>query len=339
MTLSNPAGTPQRFCFVLLPRFSMMAFTGMIEPLRAANRMSGLELYAWTVLSVDGAPVTASNGIPIQPGFAVSAFDKPDLVVICAGLDPMLTLDPALINWLRRLASRGVPIAGIGTGAYVMAKAGLLDGRRCTVHWENMAGFQEVFPDLDLTPNLFEIDRDRITCAGGTAAIDLVLHLIGRAHGDALKAAVSEQFLIAASRPFDAPQRMDLRQRVGVSHPKLLAAIAEIEANIAEPLSRADLAARVGISPRQLERLFRLHLDCTPSRYYLDVRLRRARILLSQTSLSVLEVAIACGFASASHFAKCYRSLFGRPPRQERTEETRARRTGPRPMAEQPPAG
>ena len=306
----------------------MMAFTGAIEPLRAANRVSGLDLYHWQIVTSDGDPVVASNHVPVVPDGGLTDVDKPDLLVVCAGQNPEEGVSPRLINWLRRKASHGVRVAGISTGAYALAKAGLLDGHRCTVHWENMASFQEVFPHLDITANLFELDRDRVTCAGGTASIDLLLHLIGLDHGGDLRAAVSEQFLHTTSRPSDAPQRMDLRQRVGVSHPKLLAAVAEIEANISEPLSRGDLAARVGISARQLERLFQLHMGCTPSRFYLDVRLKRARILLSQTSLSILEIAIACGFASASHFAKCYRAMYGRAPRQERLDETKARRAG-----------
>ncbi|MCB9960054.1 MAG: GlxA family transcriptional regulator [Rhodospirillaceae bacterium] len=333
----STAEAPQEFCYVLLRHFSMLAFTGAIEPLRAANSVSGLDFYRWRLASIDGQPVTASNGIPLVPDCALDEVERPDLILICAGMEPMETLTPPLINWLRRKARHGVPLAGIGTGAYAMAKAGLLDGYRCTVHWENMAGFQEIFPRLHVTANLFEIDRDRITCAGGTASLDLLLHLIGEQHGGDLRAAVSEWFLHTMARPSDAPQRMELRQRVGVSHSRLLAAIAEIEANIAEPLSRADLADRVGISARQLERLFRVHLDCTPSRYYLDVRLKRAKILLSQTSLSILEIAVACGFASASHFAKCYRAAFGRPPRQERADEVRARRSGV-PMVSRAPA-
>ena len=306
----------------------MMSFTGAIEPLRVANRLTGLPLYEWRLMSLDGELVTASNGIAIMPHEDLGAVARDDRVFVVAGFSPQTLIDPKAISWLRRASAMGAQVGSIGTGAYWLAEAGLLDDRRCTIHWENIAGFKETFAHIDVTTRLFEIDRDRITCAGGTASIDLMLALIGQEHGDHLKTAVGEQFLHTGARSADAPQRLDLRQRVGVSHPKLLAAIAEMESNIGEPLSRAELAARVGLSPRQMERLFRVHLDCTPSRYYLDARLKRARILLSQTSLSVLEVAIACGFASASHFAKCYRQLFGRPPRQERVAETVARRGG-----------
>ena len=328
MTVAPAGVAPRRFCFLLIPRFSMMAFTCAIEPLRAANRISGLPVYQWRLVSADGQPVEASNGIAIMPHSGIATAEPADVVIVCAGLDPQHFLFPQAAGWLRRSARMGAQVGGLGTGAYLMAKAGLLDGYRCTVHWENIAGFHEMFPDIDVTANLFEIDRDRITCAGGTAAIDLMLHLIDQDHGGDLRSAVSEQFIHAQPRSADSAQRMPLRQRVGVSHPRLLAAIAEIEANIAEPLSRADLTDRVGISARQLERLFRIHLRSTPSRYYLEARLKRAQILLSQTSMSVLEVAVACGFASASHFAKCYRTLFGRPPRQERTRETEARHGG-----------
>ena len=306
----------------------MMSFTGAIEPLRVANRLTGLPLYEWRLMSLDGGLVTASNGIAIMPHEDLGPVERKDRVFVVAGFDPQGQIEQKAISWLRRSSAIGAQVGSIGTGTYWLAEAGLLDNRRCTVHWENIAGFKEIYPHIDLTTRLFEVDRDRITCAGGTASIDLMLTLIGQEHGDHLKTAVGEQFLHAGARDADEPQRMDLRQRVGVSHPKLLAAIAEMEANIGEPLSRSELADRAGVSPRQMERLFRVHLDCTPSRYYMDARLKRARILLSQTSLSVLEVAIACGFASASHFAKCYRQLFGRPPRQERVAETEARRQG-----------
>lgn len=298
----------------------MMSFASTVEPLRAANRISGRDLYAWDILSVDGQPVEASNGIPIVPSAAPDPGQRaPDTVCVVCGLDPQLAVEPSAVAWLRRMASRGSRLMGVATGSYLLARSGLLDGYRCTIHWENMAAFVEQFPDLDVTRQLFEVDRTRLTCSGGTAALDMMLYLIGMEHGHALRTAVSEQFIHTNMRQGGTPQRMDLRQRIGVSHPKLLEAIAVIEQNLQEPLSQADLARSVGLSTRQLERLFRMYLNVTPSRYYLDARLKHAQQLLAQTSISVLDVAIACGFASASHFAKCYRALFGHPPRAERS--------------------
>lgn len=329
MVAGSGTGAFCRIGYLLLPRFSMMSFTAAVEPLRSANRLLGRDHYRWTLVSADGSAVEASNDIAVVPHAGTGDPPDFDIVVVCAGLDP-LPLSPELerraAGWLRRAERTGARIGAIGTGSFLLARTGLLGGRRCTVHWEHLAGFAEMFQDLDVTANLFEIDRDRFTCSGGAAPLDLALHMIASDFDSELATAVSEQFLHGRVRQGSEPQRMDLRQRVGVSHPKLLAAIAEIEANLAEPLPRGELGRRVGLSSRQLERLFQIYLRCTPSRYYLEARLKHARQLLSQTSLSVLEVAVACGFASASHFAKCYRTMFGHSPRGERRASAQARR-------------
>ncbi|MFD1379776.1 GlxA family transcriptional regulator [Fodinicurvata halophila] len=204
------------------------------------------------------------------------------------------------------------------TASYILAKAGLLEGYSCTIHWENLAGFVEDFPELDVTNELFEIDRHRFTCAGGTAALDMMLNVISLQHGHELAAAVAEQFLHERIRDQNDHQRMSLPARLGVRHPKLLSVISTMERHLEEPLSRAQLAREAGLSTRQLERLFRKYLSRSPARYYLELRLNRARLLLLQTNLSVIDVALACGFVSASHFSKCYRDFFGRTPRKER---------------------
>ena len=312
---------PQRFAFLLVPQFSLMSFTACVEPLRSANRLAGRTLYDWRLFSVDGKIVTSGSSIGIMPHDAVNNREMFHAIVVCAGVDPHLHADDKAIAWLRWAARRGTRIGGLSTGTYLLAKAGLLNGYRCTLHWENLPGFLEMFPDLDVTTRLFEVDRSRFTCAGGTAALDMTLNLIAEQFGRDLSAEVSEQFVHTYVRQAREPQRMDLRQRVGVSHPRLLRAIEEIEANLAEPISRAALAKRVGLSTRQLERLFKVYLGCTPTRYYLETRLKHARKLLEQTSLSVLDVALSCGFASASHFAKSYRALFGYPPRAERLSQ------------------
>ncbi len=313
---------PERLGYLLVPQFSMMSFTASIEAYRAANRVSGRQLYDWRLFTVDGQPVEGGNGIAIMPHSKINTTEKLDTIIVCSGLDPQNYLFPEAIGWLRHWSSRGAVLGGLCNGTYLLAQAGLISNYRCTVHWENLPGFLETYPDLDVSMKVFEVERNRFTCAGGTAALDMTLHLIGEQHGASMKAAVSEQFVHTMVREGAAPQRMDLRQRIGVSHPKLLAAIREIEGHLDEPLSRRDLADRVGLSTRQLERLFRVYMGQTPTRYYLEARLRHARQLLAQTSLSILEVALASGFASASHFAKSYRALFGHPPRHERALPT-----------------
>jgi transcriptional regulator GlxA family with amidase domain len=309
---------PEPIGFFLVPKFSMIAFASAIEPLRSANRMSERNLYSWRLFSKDGGPVAASSGIALMPDAAISEAERLPTMIVCGGNDIHLYREKEVYSWLRRLARTGVRLGALCTGSHVLAAAGLLDGHRCTLHWENIPGFIEAFPDIEVTTELFETDRTRFTCSGGTAPLDMILDMIAVGHGAALAAAVSDQFIHDRIRGAGDNQRMTLSARLGVSNGKLIAAIARMEENIEEPLSRHDIAAGVGLSPRQLERLFRAHLGTTPKRHYLEIRLRRSRQLLFHSGLSVLDVALACGFVSPSHFAKCYREHFGTTPRMER---------------------
>ena len=314
----SPDGNPEIFGFYLVPKFSMLTFTSGIEPLRSANRLAGQELYAWRLFSENGGAVAASNDIELLTEGDIEEPGRLDHLIVVAGLNVENYQDKRLFAGLRRLERRGCRIGALSTGSYILARAGLLEGYRCTIHWENLAGFQEVFSHLDITGELYEIDRNRITCSGGTAALDLMLSIIALAHGRDLATQVAEQFIHERIRDQRDQQRMGLRSRLGISHPKLLQVIALMEENLEEPVPRSELARRAGMSTRQLERLFRKYLSRTPTRYYLELRLYRARTLLAQTSMSVLDVALACGFVSASHFSKCYREFFDRTPREER---------------------
>lgn len=311
-------GKPDRVSFVLIPDFSMAAFSAAIEPLRLANYTTGKTLYEWEILSREGEAVAASNGLWIYAERGIADSAHPDNVIVCSGLGAHLYQDTVVFGWLRRWAREGAHLGAVCTGAHILAHAGLLNGYRCTVHWENLDSFREQYPDLDVLPELFEVDRDRFTCAGGWAAADMMLTEIGRRHGPEIAAAVTEQFMHERIREGHDNQRLPLRARLRISHPKLIQAIAEMERNAEEVLSREDIAACVGLSRRQLERLFRRYLNTSPARYYLRLRLERARLLLSQTTMPVTEIAFACGFTSASHFSKCYRDMFTRTPRDER---------------------
>jgi transcriptional regulator GlxA family with amidase domain len=312
------AGKRKKIGFFLVPRFSMIALISAIEPLRLANRIRGEILYAWEMFSVDGNPVMASNGIEVGVDHGIADVDSYPVIFVCSGLDVRSFADNRTFSWLRRLDRYGASVGALCTGTDILARAGLLDGHRCTIHWENLPGFAEEFPNLDVTYELFEIDRKRMTCAGGTASLDLMLNLIALDHDRDLAIAVSDQLIHERIRDSRDHQRMTLRARLGVSHTKLLSVIAEMEEHQEEPLSCAELAQGVGLSTRQMERLFRKYFKRTPTRFYLELRLDRARLLLSQTTMPVLDVALACGFVSASHFSKCYREHFGRTPREER---------------------
>jgi len=314
-----PAPSRRRnFVFVLLDEFSFMPFAAAVEPLRIANRMSGQPLYRWTVVSESGRPVACSSGVRVEVDGPLPETGRDDVVIVCAGIDVRGNTTPGLISWLRRAARRGPVIGGLCTGAHALARAGLLDGRRATIHWENQDGFIEDFPDVELARSVFAIDGNRLTSAGGTAAIDLMLTLIADDHGKDLANAVADQLIYSAIRTDRDIQRLSIPTRIGVRHPRLSRVIERMEASIEDPLSPADLAAEVGMSTRQLERLFRRYLNRSPKRYYMELRLARARNLLMQTDLSVINVALACGFSSPSHFSKCYRAQYGTTPYRER---------------------
>ncbi len=313
-----PAKLPQHIAFLLVPNFSMIAFTSAVEPLRLANRASGKELYRWHLFSTDGKPVAASNGILLTPEGPADQMLNFHTVVLCSGIDGHLFEDKNVFAILRRADRQGADIGALCTGSHILARANMLNGYRCTIHWENLASFTENFPEIEATSELFEIDRNRFTCSGGTAALDMMLNMIGQQHGHELAAAVSEQFIHERIRDRHDHQRMALTARLGVRHPKLIQVIQLMEANLEEPLSRGDLAEAAGLSSRQMERLFAKYLHKSPARYYVELRLNRARLLLLQTNMSVIDIALACGFVSASHFSKCYRDFFGKTPRRER---------------------
>lgn len=320
--MMGASGATTRVAFYLVPQFSMMAFTSALEPLRMANQLSGQPLYEWSLVSADGRPVAASNGIELQCDAAAAAIgngnDRPHGLLMCAGVNVHLIADDDADALLRRLASTDTVIGAVCTGTWLLARADVLDGYRCTIHWENLAAAREQFPQLVLSPELFEIDRARYTCAGGTAPLDMMLYEVRAAHGAALATRISEQFMCDRIRDQNDRQRVPLTQRIGASQPKLAEAVSLMEANIEEPITLDELSHHVGLSRRQLERLFQRYLSCVPTRYYLELRLERARQLLLQTSMPIVDIALACGFISAPHFSKCYRDNFSLPPRDER---------------------
>jgi transcriptional regulator GlxA family with amidase domain len=303
--------------FLLIPGFALMSYASAVEPLRAANRLAGKTLYRWWHAAPGDQPALASSGTAVLPDFKLgSKVDDLDMMLVCAGGNPATFNDRRTFAWLRKLARQGVAIGGVSAGPFIVAKAGLLAGRRCTVHWEHIPAFQEAFPDVELTRSLFELDGDRITCSGGVAGLDMMVALITRDHGYELGAAVSDWFLHTHVREGEGPQRMDLRFRLGVADEKLLAVLKAMEANLEAPLSRGQLAELADISLRQLERSFRSQLGRGVHEHYLALRLGRSRQLLRETSLGVLEVALATGFASASQFSRAFRQAFGFPPRE-----------------------
>ncbi len=312
------AGAPRHFAFLLLERFSLMSFTGAVECLRLANRISGRRIYAWSLTGDGGTPVICSAGVAFSVDDDLADPPREATILVCGGVDVSGASTRRVIAWLRRIARRGGPLGGLCTAAHTLAQAGLLDGRRATIHWDNQDGFAEAFDEVELTRSVFTIDGNRMTTAGGTASIDMMLRLIAMDEGEDLANAVADQLIYSSIRTDADQQRLSTPTRIGVRHPKLSAVIQKMEAHIEEPISPAILSREVGLSTRQLERLFRRYLNRSPKRYYMELRLERSRKLLMQTDMSVINVGLACGFTSPSHFSKCYRAHYHTTPYRER---------------------
>nr|WP_275982254.1 GlxA family transcriptional regulator [Frigidibacter sp. ROC022] len=302
----------------MLPDFTFLSFAGAIESLRLANRNAGRTIYSWVLAGEGGETATCSNGISLALDMDLTEVNREDTILVCGGIDVAQNSSKRLISWLRREARKGAAIGGLCTAAHTLAMAGLLDGKKATIHWENQDSFAEAFEEVRLTKSVFVVDGGRMTTAGGTASIDLMLKIIADDHGEDLANAVADQLIYSTIRTDQDTQRLSVPTRIGVRHPKLSTVIQKMESHIEEPVSPATLAREVGMSTRQLERLFRRYLNRSPKRYYMELRLQKARNLLMQTDMSVINVALACGFASPSHFSKCYRAQYETTPYRER---------------------
>lgn len=304
-----------RFAFLTLPNYSMIACANAVEVLRMANRLSGQPHYSWQVVTPDGAPVPASNGMALHPSVRLGAMARPDLLLACGGVDVREAVDARVTAGLRRLARDGVALGSLCTGAFALAEAGVLRGRRCAIHWENLAAIEEEFPEVEFVRDLYAVDRDRVTCTGGVAPLSLMLAVVEARHGPSLASAVAAQFMVERARAGGEPQRP---LPGPARHGKLAEAVRVMEAAVQAPLPAAAVARAVGLSSRQMERLFRRHLGQTPAAYAAGLRLDRARSLLRETAMPVTAVAAACGYATPSRFSAAYRGRFGHRPKDER---------------------
>lgn len=310
--------TATHFAFLLLPDFSHIAFSCAVEPLRIANLVSGRPLYRWSLLSPDGRSATCSNGTVTLVHAGLEPVKAADRLFLISGIGVQSHATPEVLAFLRREKARGTALGAICSAAYVLARAGMLEGLEAAIHWDFHDGFTEEFPGVRLVRNVF-CDGRIITASGGTAAADLMLHLIGKAHGAELATAVADQMVYNAVREGTAPQRVSLQSRHGMRNAHLVRAISLMEQSIEEPRSPSCIAESLRISTRQLERLFGRYLNSTPKHYFMELRLHRARNLLVQTDQSITEIAMACGFKSTSHFTKTFRAFYGRTPLAQRT--------------------
>ena len=308
----------RKFLFVLIENFSLVAFSNAIEPLRLANRTAKRRLYSWELASENGQKVTCSNGISLDVDVDIHGAKNHNFVVLCSGENVKDYTKKSIINWIRKEARNNKNIGAICTATYILAKAGLLDNSKSTIHWENQEALKEDFGDLDITESIYTIDKRKFTSAGGTASLDLMLKIIAEDFNTDLAKLIADQMLHDSIRTEMDKQLPSTPNRIGVRNPKILTAIKSMETNIEEPLSPRTLANNLGISIRQLERLFQRYFAKSPKRYYMALRLQKARNLLLQTDMNVLQIALACGFSSSSHFSKCYKSEFNVTPHNER---------------------
>lgn len=308
----------RQFAFLLVDKFSMFSLSAAIDAFRQANRLLDRDFYGWITASADGEAVMASNGLAIKVDYAVADLPSADILFVCVGLTTEFPGKSKVLAALRTWGRQGRALGALSAGSLLLAEAGQLDEHRCTIHWENRVGFRERFPDIECTSNVYEIDRKRYTCAGVTTSIDLMLEIIRADFGNELVNEVANQFQHERIRSAEDRQRIGPERELAGKSDKLKKIVALMAENLEEPYSAVQLAKTAGLSVRQVERLFLRYLGVTPGRYYMRLRLERARQLLRQTNMPILDVAIATGFASHSYFAQSYRTQFGRPPSEER---------------------
>ncbi|PSL20480.1 GlxA family transcriptional regulator [Shimia abyssi] len=300
--------------FALQHNLSMLAFTSAIEPLRMANQLTGQTLYSWTTVSETGANVRCSNGIEIGIDSPLGETPPNARIFVCSGVEPELNSGQKTADWIRLQWRTGRTVGGLCTGAYTLARAGILSGRTFTLHWENIPPFRQHFPDLTPVEQLYAIDERIMTCGGGSAATDLFIKLIFERHGGELARAILNMCLHSVQRSETERQQSSTSATLGTRNEKLLSIIHHFETNLEEDIDLDELTDTLGVSRRQIERLFRTHLNTTPRRFLQDLRLYRARILLAETDMPVIDVAVACGYESAGNFSKRFRERFGISP-------------------------
>lgn len=315
----------RKIAFVLMPDFSNLGLALAIEPLFVANWLAQRRLFVWSTLSMDGKPVRASNGMTVPVDGPLAPVNAHQTIFVVASFNPKQhALDRKVASWLRRMARFGVEIGGIETGSEIMAAAGLLDGREVAVHWDNLEGFQERYPNVRAKAQLYVLGEDRPTCAGATAVLDMMLRWISDHAGTDLAQEVAQHFLLDRIRGESEAQRSAEGAAGPSAHPAVRCALALMEQAIEEPLPCNEIAARVGLSQRQLQRRFQLAFGSTMHHHYVAMRLAVAHKLLQQTDLPVTEIAVSAGFASLENFSRVYRAFFGRPPSTDRRQSTEA---------------
>ncbi len=307
-------GPPKDIYFLLLPKLTMLAFSAAVEPLRIANQVTNKELYNWFLISEDGEPVQCSNGVRVAPDLALQNLPRSSMLFVCSGIEPAESSNPKIISWISRQKAFGCKLGGICTGAFTLAKAGMLSGKRFTLHWENQPAFVEHFEHLTPSANLYEIDNELMTCGGGNAATDMMLNMIESDFGKDLAIIVSDMCIHSRSNNEKTPQKSAFSVALGSRNQHLINAMQIMRENLEEPLDISEIAEIVQISRRQLERLFQKYVEVSPVQFYIEQRVERAYALLSETEMTVAEIAAATGFGSATQLTVRFKKRYGSAP-------------------------
>ncbi|MDB3935521.1 GlxA family transcriptional regulator [Granulosicoccus sp.] len=317
----NPDATARQIGFFLPDTFAILPFISALEPLRVANRIAGKALYNWQLLGTGNEYAFANNAMPFALDGSVLEVGKLDRLIVCGTHEPHLYNEAKVFKAFRQWFRSGTQLGSLDTGTHLLASADLIKNRRCTIHWEKLPGFREAFPGISVSSALFELDDDLFTCAGGAAALDMMLALITQDHNKTLAAQVAEIFISPGTRQATDPQRRSIVERSGIHHPGLVTCIELMESNVEQPLSTSELADMIHVSSRQLERLFKAYMHTTPTLYYQQVRLQAGFELLRQTTMSVLEVSAVTGFTSSDYFSRRFRARYGMSPSQARKQD------------------
>ena len=320
VTTKQP-GELRNFTFLLQENFSMMALTSALDALRTANLLSEEELYTFRLVSLDGAAVCSDLGFAAMADQSLGELniDYVDAFVVCGGLRVDLQSPPALSKFLRQSGVGKKALGSLWNGVFALAQAGVLDDKVCAVHRENRASFRERFTQVDLKDKAYVIDDQCFSCAGGNSALDMMLELMLPARGKSFVRGICD--ILTCDRINDTGEPAFLSDQADAQLPqKLKDIIGLMENNMEEMLSAEEIVSLMGITRRQIERQFQRYLGSTPTRYYLELRLKRAHQLLTQTQLSMSDISLACGFVSYPHFSKCYRQYFDVTPSHTRKQ-------------------
>lgn len=309
---------PISYAFILFPGFPMMAFSALVEPLRAANQISGKVIYKWMVTGAGDKPILASSGFSLLPTMPFSVEMKVDRIVVCSGGDGDRLDASTEIKWIREMLRKGAALGAVADASFVLARAGLLDGYRCTIHWTSQPAFAESFPNIQLERSLFVIDRNRFTALGGVASLDMQLALIERDIGTEIAHGVADWFVHSSLRSPEERRPMPASLRHGIRDNVVLNCIAQMEHNIETPLTVSELSRRVSVSEDTLERAFQAAFGKSPGYFYRRMRLTHGRSLLEHSGLRIREIAQACGYSDQAAFSRAFRSEFGSPPAELR---------------------